>query len=141
LTEGIDIRSRLGAEHDTVQGDPERLRQVFLNCLLNSVDAVNASKDKPGLITVTTETAPANNTGTPAAQLLVTIEDNGAGISPADLANVFEPFFTTKEPGKGTGLGLAVSLTIIEGMGGRMEIGSRQGEGSRVLIRLPYMEV
>lgn len=145
LTEGIDIRSRLGAAHDTVQGDPERLRQVFLNCLLNSVDAVNASKNKPGLIMVTTEmvtteTMPKNNTGTAAAQLLVTIADNGTGISPADLANVFEPFFTTKEPGKGTGLGLAVSLTIIEGMGGRMEIESRQGEGSRVLIRLPYME-
>ncbi len=147
LTEGIDIQSRLGASHDTVQGDPERLRQVFLNCLLNSIDAVNASKNKPGLIMVTTEmvttgTMPENNIDTAAAaQLRVTIEDNGAGISTADLANVFEPFFTTKEPGKGTGLGLAVSLTIIEGMGGRMEIESRQGEGSRVLIRLPYREV
>ncbi|GBE53510.1 sensor protein ZraS [bacterium BMS3Bbin14] len=164
LTEGITIRSRLDASHDTVQGDPEQLRQVFLNCLLNSVDAVNASgrlrtegrglrteggglrtegdavrasNNESGLIIVTTETVSANNTGEPAAKILVTIEDNGVGISPADLANVFDPFFTTKEPGKGTGLGLSVSLTIIEGMGGKIEIESRQSKGSRVLVRLP----
>lgn len=141
LTEGIAIQSRLGASHDTIQGDPEQLRQVFLNCLLNSVDAVRAAQNKSGLIIVTTETVPANNTKVPTTKLLVTIEDNGAGISPADLANVFDPFFTTKEPGKGTGLGLSVSLTIIEGMGGQMAIESRQSEGSRVLIRLPCGEV
>lgn len=130
LAEGIAISSQLDATHDSILGDPERLRQVFLNCLINSVDAVHASGNKSGLITVTTKTEPD-------AKLCVMIEDNGEGITSDNLANAFDPFFTTKEPGKGTGLGLSVSLTIIESMGGRMEIESRQGEGSRVLIQLP----
>lgn len=130
LSEGIEISSQFNAVHDTLQGDPERLRQVFLNCLLNSIDAVHAARNKSGLIKVTTKTEPDE-------KLCVTIEDNGTGISSADLANAFDPFFTTKEPGKGTGLGLSVSLTIIEDMGGQMEIESRQGEGSLVHIRLP----
>ena len=134
LAEGIQISGRFEAARHTVKGDPERLRQVFLNCLLNSIDAVRASGKKSGRITVTTETAPE-------AKLLVMIEDNGEGISTENLANVFDPFFTTKEPGKGTGLGLSVSLTIIEGLGGRMEIESRLGEGSRVRICLPSEEV
>jgi len=141
LTEGIDIQSRLGASHDTVQGDPERLRQVFLNCLFNSVDAVRASNSKSGLITVTTKTVPEKTTKAPTEKLCITIEDNGEGIAPADLANVFDPFFTTKEPGKGTGLGLSVSLTIIEDMGGRMELENRKDHGTQVLIRLPCSEV
>ena len=51
---------------------------------------------------------------------------------------VFDPFFTTKEPGAGTGLGLSVSLALIESMGGRMEIQSKEGEGTTVLVLLPF---
>lgn len=133
LARGITIRHSLNAQGDIVRGDRERLRQVFLNCLLNSFDAIRATGADSGLITVTTteETGPI---------LLVTIEDNGEGITSANPADLFDPFFTTKEPGKGTGLGLSVSLTIIENMGGQMEIEAGQEQGARVHIRLPRME-
>lgn len=63
--------------------------------------------------------------------------DNGPGIRKADLPKVFDPFFTTKEPGKGTGLGLFVSHTIIESFSGRMRIGTTGEKGTEVVIELP----
>ena len=63
--------------------------------------------------------------------------DNGIGISETDLDNIFDPFYTTKEPGKGTGLGLWVCYMIIEGLGGKIEATSKEGEGACVVLYLP----
>ena len=81
-----------------------------------------------------------DNGKTPGLWLCVRIRDNGAGISKADLPKVFDPFFTTKEPGQGTGLGLFVSHTIIENLGGRIRIASTGKAGTEVVIELPIKE-
>ena len=67
----------------------------------------------------------------------ITIEDNGPGIPDDALPQLFDPFFTTKEPGKGTGLGLAVCSRLVEGMGGRIEAENVEGGGARFVVRLP----
>lgn len=115
------------------------LRQVIVNCLLNAADAVQARHGASGgRILVTTrrlETPP----DVP-ARMEIAIEDNGTGIPAALLDSVFEPFFTTKEPGRGTGLGLSVSLALIESMGGTMELHSIENEGTTVRIILPLTQ-
>ena len=69
--------------------------------------------------------------------VVLTIEDNGPGISPEILEQIFDPFFTTKEPGKGTGLGLALSAQLVEGMGGEILAGNRKEGGAVFTLRLP----
>jgi len=116
--------------------DGEQLRQVILNCLLNAADAIDAAGRRSiGKITIATAQEMAADEGQPLLRL--TIADNGGGVPEPLLETVFDPFFTTKEPGSGTGLGLSVSLALIESMGGRMELHSREGEGATVLIALP----
>jgi len=73
--------------------------------------------------------------------VLLTVEDNGPGIPHRYLEEVFDPFFTTKEPGKGTGLGLALSAQLVEGMGGEIEAGNRKEGGAVFTLRLPEASV
>jgi signal transduction histidine kinase len=67
----------------------------------------------------------------------IVVADNGPGIAPDLLSQIFEPFVTTKEPGKGTGLGLAVSVRLVEFMGGNLQVDSEPGEGATFRIVLP----
>ncbi|MGH7481126.1 MAG: sensor histidine kinase [Longimicrobiales bacterium] len=67
----------------------------------------------------------------------IQVRDNGPGVPPEHLEHIFEPFYTTKEPGKGTGLGLAVSARLIDGMGGTIRVESRGGEGTSFAVLLP----
>ncbi len=135
-----DILLQLEAEKDTVFADPDQLRQIFLNCLLNAADAVAPSSCKVKRITVITELSGSNGDEQPAQWVRVRIQDTGTGIDEADLPQVFDPFFTTKEPGQGTGLGLFVSHTIVESLGGRMWIASTGPTGTEVVIELPLKE-
>ena len=105
-----------------VMADAHLMQEVFMNLLLNSFDAV----PEDGQITI--------ETGLRKNDLFCKISDNGAGIPKKHMNNIFEPFFTTKEEGKGTGLGLAVSLGIIEAHGGRIEVESKKGLTSFVII-------
>lgn len=75
-----------------------------------------------------------------AGELVIEIEDTGHGISPAHLPRIFEPFFSTKDVGQGTGLGLSVSYGIIKGLGGDILVDSRQGQGTRAVVRLPMAQ-
>ncbi|MFQ5747065.1 MAG: sensor histidine kinase [Gemmatimonadota bacterium] len=79
--------------------------------------------------------APRLRAGAPAVEILV--EDSGPGIRPEDRTRVFDPFFTTKEPGRGTGLGLAVSARLIDGMGGTIEVAETTGRGAAFRVILP----
>jgi signal transduction histidine kinase len=136
----IDINLQLDAQHDSVWGNEDQLRQVFLNLLLNAADAIHGSAGaKYGRIDLQTIVI-AENTNDNRSKIQVRFEDNGAGMDPEQLQNIFDPFFTTKEPGKGTGLGLAVSYMIIEGMGGDISAESRLGEGATFIIELPIAE-
>ncbi|WP_456473544.1 sensor histidine kinase [Desulfolithobacter sp.] len=139
LFRGITVDCHLDAERDLVVADPGQLRQVFLNCLVNAADAV-AAKEGPGLegrIVLRTENRPVSPEEDQGDVLLISVEDNGVGIASEILDNVFDPFFTSKEPGKGTGLGLAVSLSIVESLGGTMRLLSRESGGVVVEIELP----
>ena len=135
--EGIELALDCAAEPSTVFADPEQLRQVVLNCLINSADAIRAQAPAEGGL-IRLVTAPADEAGR--AMLQLAIIDNGEGIEPAMIEAVFDPFFTTKEPGAGTGLGLSVSLSLIESMGGRMRLASAKGEGATVTLLLPVDE-
>ena len=136
---GITLSFVAGAARDTVYADQDQLRQVLVNCLLNSADAVYSlasEQENSGCITVLTGQAIALDEEQ-SELISVVVSDNGAGVAEEDLSVIFDPFYTTKEPGKGTGLGLSVSLTIIESAGGRMEMKSRQGQGSSLTLLLP----
>ena len=136
----IRFESLFEADDDRVCADPDRLRQVFLNILLNAVDALNSHAcASAGEKTITVRTTA--DTQTPEARpghwIRVIIHDNGPGIPSADLAHVFDPFFTTKQPGKGTGLGLSVSFMIVEKLGGHLSVSSSPETGALFEVALP----
>jgi len=133
---GIRLDLVRQAAASDVCADREQLRQVILNCVLNAVDAVKAGRHHDSG-TIQIVTALSDAPGNERNMLRISITDNGVGIPDELLDTVFDPFFTTKELGAGTGLGLSVSLGLVESMGGRMEIQSRAGEGTTVFILLP----
>ena len=71
---------------------------------------------------------------------MIEVADNGHGIPPELLPKIFDPFFTTKEAGKGTGLGLSIAYKIVESHGGRLEVQSTPGSGTRFTLSLPWQE-
>lgn len=105
--------------------DVHQLKQVLINLLINSHDAM---PEGGSLNVVVRRDAPF---------LLFEIHDSGVGIAPELQERIFDPFFTTKDTGRGTGLGLAISAGIVESMGGRILLQSRQGAGSCFTVRLP----
>lgn len=118
-----------------IECDGESLRQVFLNCLLNALDAIESKDgDFEGQITITVEKIVEDESNQ--ANVHIKIKDNGIGIDEKDLEVIFDPFYTTKAPGEGTGLGLFVSHSIIDAHGGRMWINSTLGKGSTIYIDL-----
>jgi signal transduction histidine kinase len=108
-----------------VVADFNQLVQVFINLVVNAVEAMN---DR-GKLTI--------HAATENGWVKVSVSDNGCGIPPENLDRLFTPFFTTKEDVKGVGLGLAVSYGIIERHGGRIEARSEAGKGSTFTIFLP----
>ena len=122
------IATRYG-ELPRVDALPSRLNQVFLNLLVNAAQSIT---DK-GHIVITT--------GTQDSYAWVTIEDDGCGIPKENLNRIFEPFFTTKPVGKGTGLGLSVSYAIARKHGGRIDVDSEVGRGSRFTLYVPLRQM
>ncbi|TKB09382.1 sensor histidine kinase [Desulforhopalus sp. IMCC35007] len=138
LSRQIDFIENYHTSRVTVMADHDSLRQVFLNCLLNSIDAIEERSDMDtGAISITISFERKDESQ---PTVVVDILDNGAGIDPKQLENVFDPFFTTKEPGKGTGLGLAVSYTLVEQFGGQMSLVNNESGGACVRIQLPYRD-
>ena len=137
----ITIELLLFAENDTVMADPNQLRQVFLNIMMNAADAISSSESEiSGKLIIKSETLIKRKAGSSenySSTLKLMYIDNGPGISDENLGIIFDPFYTTKEPGKGTGLGLSVCYMIIEGMGGRIEASSEEKKGTTVTIFLP----
>ena len=123
----IEVERHLDPALPTVLANVNQLEQVFLNLLNNAKDAVQAKGR--GLLRIETRQA--------GEEVRVEIEDDGCGMSEDQLERVFFPFFTTKEVGKGTGLGLSISYGIVESHGGRIEVKSRLGLGTKVTVVLP----
>ena len=113
-----------------VAGDEARLGQVFLNLIVNAAQSIGAGHAEENEIAV--ETRPHGP-----GHVVVEIRDTGCGMTPEVMRRIFEPFFTTKAPGVGTGLGLAICRQILADMGGRIEIESAPGTGTRVRVFLP----
>lgn len=138
----IDLTLDLAAENDTVLADPDQLRQVFLNLLLNAADAISLTQvRRDGAISIssTVDRAPAGSAPEGDGVLSVAFVDNGPGIPEAHLGDIFDPFYTTKAPGKGTGLGLAVCFMIVESFGGRIQASSTKDEGTTMTVHLPLV--
>ena len=108
-----------------IHGHPAQLVQVVINLVLNAAEAV----PRGGLIEITTRAE--------ADEVVLTVRDDGPGMSAEVVARIFEPFFTTKPAGQGTGLGLAVVHGITDAYGGRIEVSSAPGAGTTIAIRLP----
>jgi len=105
---------------------PDQISQVFINILLNAVDALQGKRG-----TITSEVERDEE------RVRVTITDNGQGIAPENMSKVFEPFFTTKPVGEGTGLGLWVSYGIVRSFGGEITVTSAWGQGTSFCIIIP----
>ena len=123
---GISIRVEvdLGRNGLWVRGNPSELREVFINLIVNALDAMPTG----GTLTIS-----ARRRGSWAT---VEVRDTGCGMSPEVKRRIFDPFFTTKGPGS-TGLGLAVSYAIISRHAGRIEVDSAPGRGSTFSVWLP----
>jgi signal transduction histidine kinase len=121
---GVEVRTAFPTGPVVVNADASQLKQLFLNVLLNAVQAMDGGG------TVSVENALLEN-----GKAFVRITDTGPGITEEDLEKVFDPFFTTKKGG--TGLGLSICYTIVKAHGGEIELRSRPGEGTAVLVTLP----
>ncbi len=124
------VRMELKQEElPVLKGDPEKLRQAFLNIILNGLQATPAG----GSVTVTATCSETRDNGHPA--VVITVSDTGPGIEPDKLERIFQPFFTTRAGG--TGLGLAITKKIIEGYGGNIEVETSPGKGTTFRIIFP----
>ncbi len=140
LMASIRIELDLAAEQDSVWANDEQLRQIFLNLLLNAADAIAArSEGNDGAIWIRTRCM-AGPDNSQSGCIRVSFEDNGVGMSPQQMDNIFDPFYTTKEPGKGTGLGLAVSYMIVERIGGSIDAHSEEGRGTTLTVEIPLYD-
>jgi len=112
-----------------VPGNAGQLLQVLMNLIQNAYDAASA---QPGVSPVLRICAKRE-----ANAMVITLHDNGPGISPEVMSSIFEPFFTTKPVGKGTGLGLSISYGIVERHGGTLTAHNHPQGGAEFVLRLP----
>jgi len=123
----IVLETFLNDEPLLVFGDAEKLKQVFMNLLVNAKQAISP----PGRISITSLFDSNEST------VRVSMSDTGCGIPSQVMDKIFDPFFTTKPVGEGTGLGLSVSYGIVQDHNGRIEVESQVGKGSTFIVVLP----
>ena len=129
---GIEVRQDLAVDLPPVLIDPEQLKQVLINLVLNAV----AAMPEGGTVVLKTEVSH-HPDRRHACDVLVRVQDTGEGIAQENLPRIFVPFFTTKD--NGTGLGLAISERIVENAGGRIDVSSRSGVGTTFTLRFPQV--
>jgi len=140
IDENIEMTLVPGAEIGCVKADPGYIGQVLMNLVVNARDAM----PNGGRVVIETsdvrldEAYAETHTGTPSGDyVMLSVSDNGTGMTDEVKARVFEAFFTTKEAGKGTGLGLATCQTIIQQSGGHIGVDSEVGKGTTFKIYFP----
>ncbi len=129
LLKGIQTETDISENLPYVKGNFRNLQQVFLNLLLNGIQAMQEN----GIFLIH---AAAHDE----KFVVVDFTDNGCGISKKNLERVFDPFFTTKDVGRGTGLGLSVSYGIIQEIGGRIGVDSKEGSWTTFSVYLPVAD-
>lgn len=127
---GVQLSQQIPSEPAWVQADPDQLHQVFVNLLLNGIDAMEGG----GELTVALEGGEGNSPPTESKNYRIRVSDTGRGIPPEILDRIFEPFVTGKE--HGTGLGLAISRRIVEEHGGRLTASNRPQSGAMFTVEL-----
>lgn len=128
---GVRFVADLPGEPLIVKCEAGQLQQVFINLAVNALDAMSA---EGGTLRITAE---ADRASMP-HYLRLLFEDSGPGVAEADRERIFDPFFTTKEPGKGTGMGLAISQSIVREHDGKIEV-ERGRKGARFVVTLPLI--
>ena len=126
---GIECQTELSPDDPPVLADRFQMEQLFLNLILNAIQAM----PEGGTLVIRTTVVDGS--------LVAEVEDDGIGIPPEIRERIFDPFFTTREVGEGTGLGLAVSDTIVRAHGGSIEVESVVGRGSVFRVRLPFRDM
>jgi signal transduction histidine kinase len=127
----VTVRQNLADPLPVVVADPAQMQQVFAHIMDNAVDAM---PDGGHLMILSRREVDAD-------QVVIEIDDTGPGIPVDFVDRIFDPFFTTKAVGSGTGLGLAVSHGIIQRAGGRIDVESERGKGTRVRVIVPAKEL
>lgn len=120
-----EVVKQLG-ELPKVKGNGTEIDQVLVNMLINAGQAIERKDGKISIRTFAQD-----------GYACIEVIDNGKGISQENLSHIFDPFFTTKEVGQGTGLGLSIAYNIIQSHKGTIEVRSKEGEGTTMLIKLP----
>ena len=123
----IDIQTVLASDLPIIASDQSEMQQVFLNLISNAIDAVG----KDGFIEIKSKCTHSH--------IFVSVKDDGPGIPEDQQKKIFDPFFTTKYNEKGTGLGLWVSYSIIEKMGGIITLESKVGKGTTFTVQIPIV--
>jgi two-component system NtrC family sensor kinase len=126
MARGIQLTFTPDPALPSILASQDHLQGVWLNLLLNAIDALDKS---PAEIHIVTQRA--------SGEIHIIVSDNGKGIPPDRLTRIFDPFYTTKAPGRGTGLGLSVSHRIIKQHSGRIAVESQLGAGSTFTVVLP----
>jgi signal transduction histidine kinase len=124
-TRQVKFSTRIDSSLPPIIADRAALEQVLTNLFLNSLDAVPSDT---GQIELRVEVDKKSN------RVVLSIRDNGPGIDLEEKEKIFDPFYTTKEPGKGTGLGLAVVYSLVEEMGGEIRVRNENGAVFEVLL-------
>ncbi|MBV8116045.1 MAG: PAS domain S-box protein, partial [Silvibacterium sp.] len=122
---GVSIRTDLAAQLPTVMADRVQIQQVLMNLMLNGIEAMN---ETGGVLTVKSQLGQD-------PQVLISVSDTGVGLPVENADQIFEAFFTTKA--QGSGMGLAISRSIVESHGGRLWASANDGRGATFLFILP----
>lgn len=126
--QGVSLRFEPAANLPPVMGDRVQLQQVLLNLILNGIEAMSATEEARRVLRIRTHDYEAE-------EILVAIDDSGAGVLPRDTDQIFAAFFTTKVDG--LGMGLSISRSIVEAHGGRLWVISDPGHGATFQFTLP----
>ena len=128
---GIAIERQFGENLPKAWIDREQMKQVFMNLILNAIQAMKGT----GKVTLVSRAVTKNGTQPAAEFVQIEVKDNGVGIPEANLQHIFDPFFTSKD--EGSGLGLAVSYQIVQEHGGFVTVESKVGRGTSFFVHVP----
>jgi two-component system cell cycle sensor histidine kinase/response regulator CckA len=141
IGENTEVASELADDLGLVKMDPAQVQQIILNLVLNARDAM----PEGGRIVLVTRNClkwrgKSGGPGERGSWVEFAVSDTGCGMDSKTRSRLFEPFFTTKKPGQGNGLGLATVHSIVKHEGGSIEVKSKPGKGTRVVVYLPRAE-
>jgi CheY-like chemotaxis protein len=125
---GMTLSLEAGKDLPTIKADPVHVEQIILNLLINAMQAITHDHGKISVITGFQKER---------RRVFVSVEDNGSGIDPGTHFKIFDPFFTTRQAEGGTGLGLAVTYSMVKAHGGDIDFMSEKGKGTTFTVTFP----